>query len=262
MARPESIALGGYFPTPSDLLPSLASLVRFESQDRLHVLVDPCAGDGAAIAALRDRWFPRPNRDVAVYAVELEEQRARSLRTHLGSNVVQSCDAFHLEITPQDGASLLYLNPPYDVDKVYGRLEQRFLERWTAALLPGHGVLMFLVPFYALQASAGFLARNFQDLRAWRFPDPFFEVYRQCVLVARRRDTPLRENPLDQKRIERWAADATLLPELGELSGAPLRVHAEHAGLALEKMALDIPGLLTGFRPWHRAGFAGLGLPG
>ncbi|HEX4495477.1 MAG TPA: DUF6094 domain-containing protein [Thermoanaerobaculia bacterium] len=258
MARPESIALAGYFPTPCDLLPSLASLVRFEPQDRLHVLVDPCAGDGAAIAALRDRWFPRPNRDVAIYAVELEEQRAQSLRTHLGSNVVLRSDAFHLEITPQDGASLLYLNPPYDVDKVYGRLEQRFLERWTAALLPGHGVLMFLVPFYSLQASAGFLARNFQDLRAWRFPDPFFEAYRQCVLVARRRGAPLRENPLDQKRIERWAADATLLPELGELSSSPLRVQAERAGLALERMPLDIPGLLTGFRPWHRAGFAGL----
>lgn len=239
-------------------MPSLASLVEFEPQDNLHVLVDPCAADGAAIAELRDKWFPRPTRDAAIYAAEIEEQRAKALRTQLGSDVVLHCDAFQLDIQPQDGASLLFLNPPYDVDKVHGRIEQRFLERWTVALLPGHGVLMFLVPFYALQASAGFLARNFQDIRAWRFPGPSFEAFRQCVLVARRRCTPLRENPLDQKRIERWAADATLLPELLDLPSAPYRIHAEQAGLALEKMPLDIPGLLSGFRPWHRAGFAGL----
>ena len=37
---------------------------------------------------------------------------------------------------------------------------------------------------------------------------------------------------------------------------------AEQAGLALEKMPLDLPGLLSGFRPWHRAGFAGAEIGG
>lgn len=60
--RPQSVALGGYFPTPSPLLPSLASLVSFAPQDEAHVLVDPVAGDAAAIAALRTHWFERPDR--------------------------------------------------------------------------------------------------------------------------------------------------------------------------------------------------------
>jgi hypothetical protein len=263
MARPESIALGGYFPTPSTLLPSLASLLSFDGEDEPHVLVDPCAGDGAAIAALRRHWFERPERGATIYAVELEKERALGLSDHLSfagprPDVTLHCDSFHLNIEPRDGASLLFLNPPYDFDKVHGRLEQRFLERWTAALLPGEGILMFLVPFYALQASAGFLACNYRDIRAWRFPEPDFAAFKQCVLVARRRSAAVPENPLDEKRIERWAADATAMPELRELSAPVFRVRCERPGLDLEEIPLDIQGLLAGFRPWHRASFAGL----
>src|SRR3954451_13428836 len=84
MARPESIALGAYFPAPKHLLPSLASLVDFriaKSKDR-HVLLDPCAGDGEAIATLRGLWFGETRTskrydplDAHVIAIELEKQR-------------------------------------------------------------------------------------------------------------------------------------------------------------------------------------------
>src|ERR1700686_4831232 len=117
MARPESIALGGYFPSPAALLPSLASLVSFEPQDEVHVLVDPCAGDGAAITALRRHWFLRPDKDAVIHAVELEEQRAKDLRQQLrlygssNSDVSLHCDAFHVDITAREGASVLFLNP-------------------------------------------------------------------------------------------------------------------------------------------------------
>jgi hypothetical protein len=265
MARPQSVALGGYFPTPSTLLPRLASLVSFESQDEAHLLVDPCAGDGTAIAALRKLWFPESQHDASIQAVELEAQRAKALRkklSHLegGSvyDVALHCDAFHVEIEPEEGASLLYLNPPYDIDKVHGRLEQRFLDRWTTALLPSEGVLLFLVPFYALGASAEYLSLHYQEIRAFRFPAPEFETFRQCVLVARRRSTPVPDNPLDQKRIERWAADAGAMPELPWQPEPLFRIRAERAGLQLSEVALDLQGLLSGFRPWYQAGFVGL----
>jgi tRNA1(Val) A37 N6-methylase TrmN6 len=128
MARPTSIALGGYFPTPFTLLPSLASLVSFADQKKPHVLVDPCAGDGAALAALRQRWFEEGAQEATIYAVELEQLRARDHRLHLNlysagpRDVSLHCDAFHVDITPQEGASLLYLNPPYDLDKVHAGL--------------------------------------------------------------------------------------------------------------------------------------------
>jgi hypothetical protein len=65
---------------------------------------------------------------------------------------------------------------------------------------------MFVVPVPALAASASYLARHYQDLRAWRFPAPDFDTYKQCVLVARHRESPLPDNPHDQRRVERWAS--------------------------------------------------------
>jgi integrase len=41
-------------------------LVEFAPQEDVHVLVDPCAGDGAAIAVLRSHWFERHERGAAM----------------------------------------------------------------------------------------------------------------------------------------------------------------------------------------------------
>src|SRR3954454_8858265 len=262
MARPESIALAGYFPAPRHLLPSLASLVGFRlpaSEDR-HVLVDPCAGDGEAIAALRDLWFG-PTRthqrygalDARIFAVELEKDRFKAAKKRLSAHdsahgrlwdLVLEADAFHIAIEPDEGASVLYLNPPYDHDAVHGRLEHRFLERWTQCLMPGDGLLIFLVSHYALQASAAFLASHFSNPRAWRFPDEDFAGFKQCVLLARRRVSPLTDNDIDRKRIEKWAQSPDTMPVLNPLASSVFTVSGEHPDLHLEHLALDLEELV------------------
>ena len=50
------------------------------------------------------------------------------------------------------GAGLLWLNPPYSAEAEHGRLEDRFLRRWTDVLTPGSGMLVYIVPWYALRA--------------------------------------------------------------------------------------------------------------
>src|SRR5205823_4590394 len=81
--------------------------------------------------------------------------------------------------------------PPYDFDPEYGRLEERFL-RWTTSLLaPGAGILCFIVPGYAVAASAATLAREYEQIVAYRLPDPHYAVFRQVVVIARRRARPL-----------------------------------------------------------------------
>jgi hypothetical protein len=87
MARPEAIALAGYYPTPPAVLPSLASLLEFEPAKggRSHVLVDPCAGEGEAIHALASRWFPRAARaSCQLYAIGLEAGRYAKLKARPG----------------------------------------------------------------------------------------------------------------------------------------------------------------------------------
>jgi hypothetical protein len=267
MARPASIALAGYFPTPVHLLPSLASLVEFDLPDSRgpHVLVDPCAGDSEAIITLRNLWFgeERPCKnhnvhDARLFVVELEKDRFQATDRRLRFyspysgrwDTVLEADAFHVEIKPCDGASLLFLNPPYDTDPVEGRSEQRFLKRWTQCLMPGDGLLLFLVPHYALRASADFLARHYTDLRAWRFPEDDFAAFKQCVLMGRRRVSALPDNELDQKRIERWSEFPEVMPVLKNLTAPAFSVRGESPGLVLETVPLDLQSLVDRLRPW------------
>jgi hypothetical protein len=141
MARFESQAVAGYYPTPQRLLPHLARLVDWQGRDGWcsprYVLLDPCAGDGEAIHTLRSLW-PQIEEPPEIAACEMEASRAKALRSRLPfRDQVLHADAFRVTWRQGDkGASLLFLNPPYDQDPDFGRLEERFLDRFQQARQP------------------------------------------------------------------------------------------------------------------------------
>src|SRR4051812_18668478 len=107
MARPESVAIGGYYPTPTHLIPKIAGLLRpgpCVAEEAGYALVDPCAGDGEATCALAAALFDRETLVTrgSVYACELEESRAKGLEAHRGQGIpygrfhVAPGDAFRL----------------------------------------------------------------------------------------------------------------------------------------------------------------------
>jgi hypothetical protein len=258
MARPESIALAGYFPTPPELLPRIASLVSWPGRADHGVLLDPCAGDGDAIRRLQEIWAHRPALRPRVVACELEGERARGLSSTLATHTDQTlhADAFHLTPTNYSrGAAVLYLNPPYDHDPDHGRLEHRFLVRFTSHLAPGSGVLLFVVPHASLATSAAFLASEFTDLRAWRFPAPHFDRFGQIVLLARRRRAPLDTAPASTATVEAWAAEPERLAPLPERCPAPFSMPspgAVHWSLRYDVHSVDVDTALAAFEPWAR----------
>jgi len=149
-------------------------------------LLDPCAGDGEAILALRDHWrsqwdpedyspWQRPVTP-SVVVCELEAERARTLKAAIDpelGDVAYHADAFRLHSAEEGSAraTVLFLNPPYDTDPEYGRLEHRFLVRFTRWLHPGAGILLFLIPGQALGACTHYLMSQFLELSAYRLPD-------------------------------------------------------------------------------------------
>ncbi|HEX4953148.1 MAG TPA: DUF6094 domain-containing protein [Thermoanaerobaculia bacterium] len=259
MARPESQQIAGYFPTPPHLIPSFASTLRWPLEpQRERILLDPCAGDGAAIRALRAAWCPEHAswRLPSIVACELEAERAQTLR-RMGEeqDVAFHGDAFHLVREPTcSGAALLYLNPPYDTDPEHGRSEQRFLARFTPWLRRGAGWLMYLVPHYALEASAELLAREYVDLCCWRLPEEDFAAYRQVLLVGRRAPAPC--DPCWQRdRVLGWARE----PEDLALVTDQLHVHRQSLAVDPERdfsvqaklEAPDLAAALHSFQPWQ-----------
>lgn len=290
MARLESIAVAGYYPTPASVLPGILARLGILA-DRPYAFLDPCAGEGEALTALVSGLYARaypdpsvklPHEAQKVYAIEMEETRHRNLRDRLvqsfGYNnvTVLHGDAFQSrwsvgEKYSNRGISCLYLNPPYDtdLDPTVGRLEERFLRRFTGALMEG-GVCVFVVPFYALKWSAETIATHYQSAVAFRFPDAEFAAYKQVVVFARKRGEPLLSpDPALLARVQAWAADSAAMPVLtpespvlGYLPVTPTAQNKwngktygdgyESAGLhEFTMVRLDEMTVLEKFRPWE-----------
>lgn len=247
MARPESQIRAGFYPTPEHLLPAIAGLVRPEPrwQSDGVTILDPCAGEGVALRVLAKAWRCWGG----AHAIELEAGRHAELARHLHQRALHG-DTFRAVVSGP-GAAVLYLNPPYDVDRDHGRLEERFLARTLGWLAVG-GALVFVVPHYALAASAATLARHFEDVACYRFPAADFAAYRQIVLVARRRGALPYPDLMVAERVHGWANDAESAPVLpGADEVAPVLAVKVQSGFTRFVMAaLDLPGLLASCAPW------------
>lgn len=266
MARTASIAVAGYFPTPSEVTPRIAGLFSVTKREKDtyntdYVFLDPCAGEGEAIVCFADIVLDKDRRRVEVYACEMEESRFNTLKARtfeIGGGYIKPVhgDAFQLNWEKKGnycdsvGATLLYLNPPYDLDSVHGRLEERFLQRFHGALCED-GYLVFLVPFYALKASARTLAQHFCELHCFRFPEEDFSLFKQVCLIAKKR-TLLQPDPAVIAQVEGWSSDSSSIPELPTQTKPLFHLPVKKAGFGAFAIArLDLQGLLAKAKPWH-----------
>lgn len=214
MAHLRSKAILGYFPTPPRVAAAISRhLTSGTGGGRRAVrLLDPSAGEGLAAATLAHAL------SATAYGIELHPERAERARVCLAH--VLTSDALGGVKVAQGAFSLLLLNPPYDDDAEAERLEHKFLMRYTDKLVAG-GVLVYIVPQVRLAVSARFLASRYDDIAAWRFPDPDWSAFGQAVLLGTRRrgSAPDREV---QSRIEGWSAGE--LPPLPDAPADPTTV--------------------------------------
>lgn len=177
----------GYFPTDEPTLER--ALNALAPSPELMCIIDPCAGEGVAIA---EAAHTLGREQVKAYAVEYDGERANHAR-----QLVDRClhsDLMDTLISRQ-AFGALWLNPPYgdlsrDVNGNIGyqgqgraRLEKLFYQR-SLPLLQYGGVLVFIIPVYVLdQELVGWLTRHFADLRIYRAVDTQFK---QVVIFGRR----------------------------------------------------------------------------
>jgi hypothetical protein len=177
----------GYFPTDEPTLERALSALA--PSDGPLCILDPCAGEGVAIA---EAAHALGREQAEAYAVEYDAERAAHART-----LVDRClygDLMDALISRQS-FGLLFLNPPYGdltrgVDGNIGyegrgrpRLEKLFYQR-SLPLLQYDGVLVFIIPFYVLDAElVGWLTRHFAELRIYRAVESQFK---QVVIFGRR----------------------------------------------------------------------------
>jgi SAM-dependent methyltransferase len=190
----------GYFPTDEDTLSRIQSALATPPSNarRLIRVCDPCCGTGAALADIAQHLvdyqhgLAQPSH-IETLGVEFDKDRAWEAKKLLFR--VIHADIHDVVIKPRS-LSLLFLNPPYgfgvsdsanmdrniaDGAEKAERLERTFLKKTASTLMPG-GVLVYIVPFYALDDEIRtYLARHFKDLRFYMAPEKQFQ---QCVIFG------------------------------------------------------------------------------
>ena len=181
MARLASQMKMGYYKTPPDTLEWLKEKVKIHKK---AILLDPCCGEGKAIAymALIQRDYRAGEIFCPMYGIELDNDRwqasdACGIKTLCGS-------IYDTVVRPAECFSLLWLNPPYDYEKGE-RMEYLFLQKAHNWLMPG-GLLIYLVPEHILQNPkvVRFITRRYTDIRVYRFTRDEYPVFKQVALFG------------------------------------------------------------------------------
>lgn len=209
--RPHGKAKLGFFPLPPVEAERLRNNLTFSDE---FSALDPCIGDGVAFTRLlRGTHSYR-------YGIEIDANRAEQAR-EIG---IETLHANTMDVRcPAESISLLYLNPPYDLEVGQTnnqRLELVFLEHSYRWLKPG-GVLVFVIPQPQLKPCARILSEHFGDLAIYRLTDAASVQYTQVAIlgVRRKRNQHLRDSALLDAI--RWSETLALKPDLPVLPDAP-----------------------------------------
>ena len=186
--RPHGKAKLGFFPLPPVEAVRLRNCLTFSDE---FSALDPCIGDGVAFTCLlRGTHSYR-------YGIEIDASRAEQAR----ETGIQTLHANTMDVRcPAESISVLYLNPPYDLEvgeTNNQRLELVFLEHTFRWLKPG-GVLVLVIPQPQLKSCARTLSEHFADLTVFRLSEPACVLYRQIAVIGtrRRRHQYLRDSAL------------------------------------------------------------------
>lgn len=251
MSRPESQALGGFFKTQDEVCPFIYRRFAPQTTSGAYCVVDPCAGEGEAVYGCIDAVFGGKRQSEAVkvslIAIELEFNRydkigAARWQHGLSAAEIKLGDGLCCE-AKGSGASLLWLNPPYDFFRGQ-RFESRFLDTWTPHIATG-GQLILIVPEHALPYLTATLTTWFDDLEVLRYPEPTYSEFKQVVVLGSKRALP---------------GEAGALPTIGSLTDAPSALRIVPPGeLSVDANELDVRALRSSTAPW--GGAAGYSRP-
>jgi hypothetical protein len=204
----------GYFPTQPRIVAAIANL--FDPRHGTVTVLDAGCGCGDAIDHLRAAWMrcATPELEVKLYGIESDRQRCGQAQERLALSGGEAVCASIEDCTVDRGASLLWFNPPYDRIRGAGRTELALFNRvkdWCCR----DGILVLIVPDYVLADPQSGLAiaveLSYRALKLYRYPVPEYQVFKQCVLIAQRREKTLSGNRIG---FPEWAAEPDHWPIL------------------------------------------------
>lgn len=211
----------GYFPTDADTTGRI--LAALAPADQSMRILDPCCGEGVAVAETAAYLRDGVPEQVTAYGIEYDAERAYHAKGMLDR--VLHADLMDSVVQPRT-FGLLWLNPPYgdlvadqvsaSAEKWKGRkrLEKLFYQRTVGTLQFG-GVLVLIVPHYAIDREfATWITRHFGRLSIYRAAtDQFKQV---VIFGVRQRSSATLDTTMRDRLVSSGYGDEVveLLPEV------------------------------------------------
>jgi hypothetical protein len=186
----------GYFPTDEVTLQRIGQMLKLPPTGLVR-MIDPCCGEGTAIADLRHMLAAQKEEGVTAtteaLGIELDSERAWHAKKLLDR--VLHTDIHDAVVKPRSMGLLFSIHPMGTVSRIKQASEScmpmpRKLSAWSGRScakqchLAYGGVLVYIVPHYALDEEIrSYLVRNFQNLRVFMAPE---RQFKQCVIVGTR----------------------------------------------------------------------------
>ncbi len=183
-----SFVKNGYYPTDSETMCRIINVLQPTDEGTMNI-IDPCAGEGTALAEYQHHLG---SDRVNSFAIEYNEERAWQAKSLLNQCIhgdLQDC------LIAQRQFGLLFLNPPYGdmvADKAglnnheggKQRLEKLFYQKSNSMLQFG-GVMVLILPHYTLDKElSNWIARHFERVQIFLAPE---QRFKQVVLFGIRR---------------------------------------------------------------------------
>ncbi|MEI6235735.1 MAG: DUF6094 domain-containing protein [Planctomycetota bacterium] len=201
----------GFFPTQDRVVRAIAKLFKLPTTLGPLVVLDAGCGTGQAIHNLRESWLTqRPDLNVILLGIESDKSRFENAakQFQIGSGGGTALWSAIEDATVDQPLSLCYFNPPFDKIRGVGRMELTLFNRVKEWPAKSTGLLLMIVPDYVLSdpdvGLATAVERDYELLGLWRYPEPEYSEFKQCVLLARRREKALNKTKLT---FPRWAAN-------------------------------------------------------
>jgi hypothetical protein len=177
MARLACESKMAYYPTSVETLKKVKELFHFEDE---AIIVDPCCGEGDALAVFKGCG--------KLYGIELDSLRAQKASSKL--DVLLNADATLGVRRSLNWASFLFLNPPYGVDSLQKRLEEKFVYVWGNTVIKGGYMLLVINPSSATEEMAKTIRlANYKPLVTFFDPaNEDYQKYHQFFILFQRQD--------------------------------------------------------------------------